>query len=140
MKFDDEPDYARWREGFESLVTSDEAGMIVGRSLKDSPDSESSLALLRSEPPVSRSGWETPLDDDFFPLTTVPIARVPTTRDLIGDEKVIVRRRLARIEKMPQMDPMVAGDEFILTWEQEDHDEEMVGRKYLQEIDEFWVE
>lgn len=137
LKFETEPDYAYWRERFETLVTSPDAGALVGKSYKDQP--ASSLAFV-AEPPVSRSAWITPLDDDYFPVISVPCARVPTSRDLIGDEKAIVRAELARIERVTHMEPFVDGEEYMLTQEEEDRNEEVFGRKYLKEIDEFWVQ
>lgn len=100
LKFDAEPDYARWTESFQSLVTSCDAEVVVGRSLKDTPDS--SLALL-SEPPKSGQAWMIPHEVDYHLVETVPYARVPTSRDLIGDEKASVRGKLARIEKLPKL-------------------------------------
>lgn len=138
LEFEDEPDYARWTESFQSLVTSCDAEVVVGRSLRDKPDS--SHAQLLSEPPKTKSAWTTPHDIEHFALDTFPLTRVPTSRDLIGDEKAIVRRKLARIETLPKMEPFCEEKEFMLTQEQEDHDIEEFGRDKLAEIDEFWLQ
>lgn len=138
LKFESEPDYDRWMKAFRSLITSSDSDVEVGKSLRDKPGT--SLGEI-PELPESKSPWFTPYDLDYVPIHTMPSARVPTTRDLIGDEKATVRRNLAVIEQLPEMDPLCCGaPEVMLIWEQEDREEEEFGRESLNEIDKFWLQ
>lgn len=138
LRFESEPEYARWKGNFQSFLTSRDAGVVVGTSCKDTPDPKPSLQVL-SEPLESSPVFTTPDEDDYFPVATAIYPRIPTRRDLIGDEKITVRGQLARIEKLPIRPVLCSEPHFMLTQEQEDQDEEVFGRRYLDEIDKFWL-
>lgn len=138
LEFESEPDYARWKRNFKNLLTSPDAGVVVGTSRKNEPDPKPLLQVL-SEPPEKGLVFMTPFESDYIPAMSAILPRIPTRRDLIGDEKAIVRGQLARIEKLPTMPALCAGPHFMLTEEQEDQDEEEFGRGYLDEIDKFWL-
>lgn len=138
LKFESEPDYADWMKRFRSLAASPEAVQVVGKPHKVVPES-SQVSI--PELPDMEEPWFTPFEEDYVPPYDMPAARVPTTRDLIGDEKATVRQDLARIEKLPNCGPPCQGEpEYMLSWEQEDHEEEEFGRKFLSDIDKFWKE
>ncbi|EIM79486.1 kinase-like protein [Stereum hirsutum FP-91666 SS1] len=103
--FGDFVDYTR-ALGFESEPDY----VVVGTSHKDAPDPKPSLQVLPE--PESISEFTTPREDDYWPIGTAMYPRVPTRRDLIGDEKAT---------------------------EQEDQEEKEFGWEYLDEIDKFWL-
>lgn len=137
LGFESEPDYVRWKGNFQSLLTSCHAKVVVGTSHKDAPDPKPSLQVLPE--PESISEFTTPREDDYWPIGTAMYPRVPTRRDLIGDEKATVRRQLARIDKLPIPPKLCSPPHFILTQEQEDQEEKEFGWEYLDEIDKFWL-
>lgn len=139
LNFEDKPDYAEWKGRFQSLLTSVEAEVVVGTPSKRTPDPKPTLRI-RTEPPTSIPAWMTPLELEYINIVSFPSARVPTRRDLIEDEKATIRGRLARIKKLPAMSiELCLGDEFMLTEEQEDQDEQAFGKEHLEEIDKFWL-
>lgn len=141
LKFDDRPDYDLWISRFQSLSGSGSEVMDrpIGVSFKDALEPGPSPTTTRSPPP-STVGWMVPAieEEDYSPHTGFDLgwARFPTTRDQIGNEKETVRKCLARIEEVPETgDGFCCLDEAMVSWEEEDQNEEEHGKQHLESID-----
>lgn len=141
LQFQEEPAYAVWMDRFQNLSESGPADAKIGERLYN-PTAPDTSSITVPSPLPSEKSWVIPddEDEDYFPFFGMNIlwGRFPTTRDQIGDEKKTVRRELAKIEKMSEMDEgFCCGtvEERILTWKEEDEDEEAFGQKYSKELD-----
>lgn len=139
LQFEDEPDYASWIERFRNLsqLEPEIASATIGTSFKDNPDASS---IVIQSPPTSVRAWFVPFDDDrdYVPEVAynLPFARTPESRDQIGNEKETVRRLLGWIHAVDMEEELCDYvPEHMLSWEEEDEDENKFGGKYLKEID-----